>query len=871
MKNALRFLKSIPILFLLGATVSIPALSQFQTNGSAADLGGGCFQLTPDLFYRSGSVWSQNKISLATDFQLTATINLGTRNVPSQGADGIAFVLQPICTGLGGNGGGLGFQGIDPSLAIEFDTWQNGSLSDPAQDHIALISNGDLNHAGANNLAGPFTTGEMENGQDSDIAVSWDATAKQLSLNFNGGNVFTYSGDIVTSIFSGNAEVFWGFTAGTGAARNLQTVCDINLDAEELAPFIVTDVSCPGASDGAIELDLTGGVAPFTFDWSTGDNTEDISGIPAGDYSVNVTDANGCVSTFQIVVGTTPDNTPPELTCPAPIVVSTDPGECGAVVCYDIPSFTDDCSNVPDELAGYTLLGDLNGSRYFLSDAQALSVDARAAAVALGGHLATITSEAENNFLATNTAGLNPWVGYSDRAIEGTFIWETGEKITYENWLGGEPNDFEAGEDFTVINFGGPGLWNDEQDIFLRQWIVEFDGLAVLEPNEGLGSGSFFPVGTTELTYVATDLNGNTSSCVVSITVEDTEAPAVFNCVGSTHSADENCEFVNGFDEENRAGTFTIAENCGPVTLLEEYFDQDNNEFLELEFELGPGGYVLGSGRVFPLGVNTVVLTVTDGAGNQSSCSFEVTVVDDTPPTLTTDGEVVTLWPPNHKYHTFDMRDFVTAIGDNCADLSADDIYVSSVTSDEPENDKGDGNTLNDMVIGDDCQTVALRAERQGTSNGRVYTITVAVDDGNGNSTSANVLVQVPHNKKAVAVDDGAAYTVTGCGDVAQARVAPKVSDIVAQEAPVVNTAVYPNPFIEMLNIDFVPAYGDHVKVNIYNVSGAKVATLFDGEVQEQKAYSWSFVPGASVRPGVLIAEIKGEETHIIRKISYRK
>ena len=65
----------------------------------------------------------------------------------------------------------------------------------------------------------------------------------------------------------------------------------------------VADVSCFGYSNGAIDISVSGGTPGYTYQWSNGSQTQDIQGIPAGTYSVVVTDANGCNNaTFQATV-----------------------------------------------------------------------------------------------------------------------------------------------------------------------------------------------------------------------------------------------------------------------------------------------------------------------------------------------------------------------------------------------------------------------------------------------------------------------------------------------------------------------------------------------------------------------------------------
>ncbi len=79
-----------------------------------------------------------------------------------------------------------------------------------------------------------------------------------------------------------------GGTDGSGG-DSTDPNCDVN---ELAADFITTDISCFGAQDGAIALKINGGLAPFTFVWSHGPTSQDLTNLPAGNYSVIITDAN---------------------------------------------------------------------------------------------------------------------------------------------------------------------------------------------------------------------------------------------------------------------------------------------------------------------------------------------------------------------------------------------------------------------------------------------------------------------------------------------------------------------------------------------------------------------------------------------------
>jgi hypothetical protein len=166
-------------------------------------------------------------------------------------------------------------------------------------------------------------------------------------------------------------------------------------------------------------------------------------------------------------------------------------------------------------------------------------------------------------------------------------------------------------------------------------------------------------------------------------------------------------------------------------------------------------------------GNETVDFTVQPGTGygvgSPSSASGTITnTPDSTPPTITLIPNVnMTLWPPDHQYVNVSVTDFVASASDNC-DLAVNlnSVYILKITSDEVENGNADGNTLNDIVIGATCKTAQLRAERDGTADGRVYTITFKVVDSFGNFSTATTQVTVRKNPNTPAVDSGVHYTV---------------------------------------------------------------------------------------------------------------
>jgi hypothetical protein len=229
------------------------------------------------------------------------------------------------------------------------------------------------------------------------------------------------------------------------------------------------------------------------------------------------------------------------------------------------------------------------------------------------------------------------------------------------------------------------------------------------------------------------------SSCAATVTVVDTTPPAII-CPN-----DQTLE-CNG---EGGVATFapTVTDNCGVASV-----------------QCSPA-----SGTKFPEDPSPALAAciAIDTSGNKASCAFHVRVQDTLPPVVTTNpgdenGFIASLWPPDHSYRTVSLADCIEASVDLC-DGTAVTSAIVGVTSDEAA---GRGKKGDDIAIAPDGASVQLRAERDGSGDGRVYTIFAVSSDDDGNVSRASCKVQVPHDESgAAAVDSGVAYCVGTCRD----------------------------------------------------------------------------------------------------------
>ena len=198
--------------------------------------------------------------------------------------------------------------------------------------------------------------------------------------------------------------------------------------------------------------------------------------------------------------------------------------------------------------------------------------------------------------------------------------------------------------------------------------------------------GDTFPLGTTTVTYTATDSTGNNVSCSFDITISDTQDPDITCPNDTTISIDVGmCGAV--FTYTAPVGT----DNCPGATTNQTDVTG------------------LSSGSFFPLGTTTLEYTVDDAHGQSSTCSFTITVIDDEDPVISCPsvtpqcspdyvGAVMTWTPPVGT----DNCPGVTTVQTDTTGLTTGDVFPPGTTTIEYTVTDTAGNTAScnfDVVV----------------------------------------------------------------------------------------------------------------------------------------------------------------------------
>ena len=245
-----------------GSTITVPGgapsscvLAGSQKVNSAA-VSGNCCTFTTGSF-QNGAIWVCSPINLNNGFKITFNMNFGTNTASG---DGMAFLLQAegVPQVIGGRAGGIGYaqgdgsscQGaaggcpITPSVAVEFDTWDNSAtagINDIACNHMSIQKNGDM--AAANSLLNPVCLKSggtsVVDGASHPVCITWDPAVNKYTVYFDNVQIGVYNGNIRT-VFSDPTIVYWGFTGSSGGGAQTQTICNVVM----LDPVTSPSCSC---------------------------------------------------------------------------------------------------------------------------------------------------------------------------------------------------------------------------------------------------------------------------------------------------------------------------------------------------------------------------------------------------------------------------------------------------------------------------------------------------------------------------------------------------------------------------------------------------------------------------------------------------
>lgn len=522
-------------------------------------------------------------------------------------------------------------------------------------------------------------------------------------------NDYTGTGDASGVYPIGTTIVTWTAVDvnGNSASCTMTVTVEDGEGPDITCPDMVDVVAPSNACEVAVVVDVpeatdNDGIASLINDYNNTDNASDT--YPVGTTTViwTATDNSGNTSTCSMTI-TVEDNTAPEVVCAGDFTVQIADGDCEATnVTLTDPSATDACG------------------------------------------IATIVANEPVSYVV----GVNviTWIVTDNNDNVSTCE----QEVTVEDNVGPEIN---CPPNVTVVTDPDQNFATVTVELATA---TDDCGIASLTNDfNGTGDASgVYDIGTTVVTWTAVDINGNSTTCTITVTVQDTEAPPI-ECptVSDVEAPVDACE------AEVTIGVPVVTDNDGIASLINDYNGTDD------------------ASDTYPVGTTTVIWTVTDNSGNTNSCPMTVTVLDVTPPTVICadpvdmptdpgicDIENVELPEPEADDAcgiatiTSNYQGFLIlgeniiewTVTDNNGNISTCTAVVNLMDMEDPEiecpdniavsTDPGDcfasGVELGNISLSDNCGIGEVTVDEMDEYPVGTTTLTWTVNDGNGNSAS---------------------------------------------------------------------------------------------------------------------------------------
>ncbi|MFN5355655.1 MAG: T9SS type A sorting domain-containing protein, partial [Bacteroidota bacterium] len=358
--------------------------------------------------------------------------------------------------------------------------------------------------------------------------------------NSTGSINLTVSGGKPPYLYNWSNGVTIQDPSGLAAGTYTVTVTDANGSTSTISATITqpaaalsastsgTNVLCFGNATGAADLSVSGGTTPYSYSWSTGATTEDLSGIVSGSYNVTVTDANGCTTSSGVTItqpaaalGGSVSGT--NVDCNGNATGAADLSVTGGTAPY---SYSWNNGAITQDLSGlvagtYTVvITDANGC----SATRSITITEPATLVASSSNTSVTCLGATSTITVSAVGGTAPYSGTGDyTVVAGTYSYT----VTDANGCTSTTNITVSEADVVFPTITVPADITVGTDAGVCYATVASLGTPVTSDNCAVVSvtnnaPATYPVGTTTVTWTVVDPAGNTTTANQLVTVTNT-------------------------------------------------------------------------------------------------------------------------------------------------------------------------------------------------------------------------------------------------------------------------------------------------------------------------------------------------------------
>lgn len=395
------------------------------------------------------------------------------------------------------------------------------------------------------------------------------------------------------------------YTVTITDSGNCSQVADftVNEDSDILVTETITNVSCPTNADGAISLNISGGMMPFMINWTTLGETEAIvENLPPDDYPVEILDANGClwngIFTVQADEAISIDEIVTDVICldgnTGSIDITVNGGNAPFDFLWSNGEITEDLSNISSGNYNVVITDQSNCSSDFSFFVQ-------------NGYELSLNSQIKNAGCAQTPTGAID-ISMIDGTSPYTYLWSNGQMTE-------DLEDIVSGNySVTITDDNGCELFQDfivPQDSDLEISFLVTDTRCP-DSNDGniditieIGTGPFiYNWSNGEMTEDVFDLEEN----MYSVTITDIN----------------NCELIESFNVESPSAPVYVIESTHPdCDMLNGSVTITSSSINQLDFSWSNG---LMASMITNLGPDTYFVTITDG----NDCEYfdQVTLIE---------------------------------------------------------------------------------------------------------------------------------------------------------------------------------------------------------------------------------------------------